>query len=302
MDKNNAFNILTNIVGDENCFKDICLENYTTFKIGGPADIFVTPEDYESVAEVVRFAKKYEIPFFYLGNGSNVLVKDRGYRGIIINFSKLNKITLDGNKIIAQSGASLKDVSNFALENSLTGLEFACGIPGTVGGASAMNAGAYNGEVKNVIENILMVNGNDEIRRVYVDELNFGYRKSLLLQENYAALEVCYSLQPGNREAIKNRIDELTKWRTDKQPLEYPSAGSTFKRPEGFFTGKLIQDAGLKGYSLGGAQISPKHAGFVINSNKATAEEVIQLISYIIKNIKEKYNIELSPEVRIIGE
>ena len=302
MFKDNAFNMLKDIVGDENCFKDIRLENYTTLKIGGPADIFVTPDDYESVAEVVKFAKKYEIPFFYLGNGSNVLVKDRGYRGIIINFLKLNKISLDRNNIIAQSGASLKDVSNFGLKNSLTGLEFACGIPGTVGGASAMNAGAYYGEVKNVIDNILMVNGKDEIRRVYVDELNFGYRQSLLLQENYAALEVCYSLKPGNYDAIKNRIDELTRWRTDKQPLDVPSAGSTFKRPEGYFTGKLIQDAGLKGFSLGGAQVSPKHAGFVINSNKATAEEVIELISHIKKCIKEKYDIELSPEVRIIGE
>ena len=302
MYKDNAFNMLKDILGDENCFKDIRLENYTTFKIGGPADIFVTPDDYESVAEVVIFAKRYEIPFFYLGNGSNVLVKDRGYRGIIINFSKLNKIFLDGNNIIAQSGASLKDVSNFALENSLTGLEFACGIPGTVGGASAMNAGAYYGEVKNVIESILMVNGHDEIRRVYVDELNFGYRKSLLLQENYAALEVCYSLTPGNYDTIKNRIDELTRWRTDKQPLDVPSAGSTFKRPEGHYTGKLIQDAGLKGYSLGGAQVSPKHAGFVINSNNATAEDVIELISYIKKSIKDIYGIELSPEVRIIGE
>lgn len=302
MYKNNAFNTLRDMIGDENCFKDIRLENYTTFKIGGPADIFVTPDSYESVAEVVKFAKENEIPFFYLGNGSNVLVKDRGYRGIIINFSKLNKISLDGNKIIAQSGASLKDVSNFALENSLTGLEFACGIPGTVGGASAMNAGAYHGEIKNVVENILMVNGNDEIRRVHVDELNFGYRQSLLLQENYAALEVCYSLKPGDYHAIKNRIDELTRWRTENQPLEVPSAGSTFKRPEGYFTGKLIQDAGLKGFSLGGAQVSPKHAGFVINSNKATAEEVIELIHFIMKSIKEIYDIELSPEVRIIGE
>ncbi len=302
MDKVNAFNLLKNIVGDQNCFKDICLGNYTTFKIGGPADIFITPDNYESVAEVVRFAKKHEIPFFYLGNGSNVLVKDKGYRGIIINFSKLNKISLQGNSIIAQSGALLKDVSNFALENSLTGLEFACGIPGTVGGASAMNAGAYNGEMKNVIENILMVNGHDEIRRVSIDEMGFGYRKSLLLQENYAALEVCYKLQLGDYNTIKGRIDELTRWRTEKQPLEYPSAGSTFKRPEGHFTGKLIQDAGLKGYCLGGAQVSPKHAGFVINNNKATAEEVIELIYFIKKSIKEKYNVELSPEVRIIGE
>ncbi|MCL2321245.1 MAG: UDP-N-acetylmuramate dehydrogenase, partial [Oscillospiraceae bacterium] len=238
----------------------------------------------------------------YLGNGSNVLVKDNGYRGIIINFSKLNKISLDGNFIIAQSGAQLKDVSSFALEHSLTGLEFACGIPGTVGGASAMNAGAYDGETKNVIDNILMVNGNDEIRRVYVDEIGFGYRKSILLQENYAALEVCYKLKPGIYENIKKRIDQLTMWRTEKQPLEYPSAGSTFKRPEGYFTGKLIQDAGLKGFSLGGAQVSPKHAGFVINSNKATAQEVIDLIAYIKMSIMEKYNVELSPEVRIIGE
>jgi len=302
MDKNYAFNKLKNIVGDQNCFKDICLGDYTTFKIGGPADIFVTPDTYEGVAEVVRFAKKNEIPFFYLGNGSNVLVKDNGYRGIIINFSKLNKISLDGNFIIAQSGAQLKDVSSFALEHSLTGLEFACGIPGTVGGASAMNAGAYDGETKNVIDNILMVNGNDEIRRVYVDEIGFGYRKSILLQENYAALEVCYKLKPGIYENIKKRIDQLTMWRTEKQPLEYPSAGSTFKRPEGYFTGKLIQDAGLKGFSLGGAQVSPKHAGFVINSNKATAQEVIDLIAYIKMSIMEKYNVELSPEVRIIGE
>ncbi len=302
MNRYKAFDLLKDIVGEHNCFKDICLSNYTTFKIGGPADVFVTPDNYDSVAEVVKFAKKYGIPFFYLGNGSNVLVKDKGFRGIIISFTKLNKITLDGDCIIAQSGASLKDVSDFALNNSLTGLEFACGIPGTVGGASAMNAGAYNGEMKNVIENILMVNGNDEIRRVPIDEMGFGYRKSLLLQENYAALEVCFKLQKGNYENIKNRIDELTKLRTDRQPLEYPSAGSTFKRPDGFFTGKLIQDAGLKGFRLGGAQISAKHAGFVINNDRATAEEVITLIYYIKSCIKEKFDVELSPEVRIIGE
>lgn len=281
---------------------DSLMKNHTSFKIGGPVDILVNPESFEEVVEVVKLCKKDSVPCYIIGNGTNLLVKDGGIRGVVVKLSKLDKIKLQGTKIIAESGALLKDVSDFALENSLTGFEFACGIPGSIGGAVTMNAGAYNGEISYVIESAKIIDSDGNIKVLSKEELELGYRISSILKYGYTVLEVTFNLEKGEYSKIKERIDDLSARRTEKQPLEYASAGSTFKRPEGYFAAKLIEDTGLKGISIGDAQVSEKHSGFIINKGNATAQDILDLIKIVQTKVKEKFGVELSTEVRIIGE
>lgn len=293
---------LYSILGLEGVAIDEPMKNHTSFKVGGPADILVTPKSYGEVVKTIKLCNDKKMPYYIVGKGSNLLVRDGGFRGLIIKLTELKSINVIEDKIIVQGGADLCSVSDAALEHSLTGFEFACGIPGTVGGAVTMNAGAYNGEISQAIESALVVDKDGNLLTLNREELELGYRISAVQKYGYTVLEATFKLNKGEYDKIKQRIDDLTRKREEKQPLEYPSAGSTFKRPEGYFTGKLIEESSLKGYSIGGAQVSEKHAGFVINKDNATAKDVLELIAYIQNTIKERYNVDLHPEVRIIGE
>lgn len=298
----NFINELRKILGVENVVIDEPMKNHTSFKVGGPADVLVYPTNYDMITQVIKLCKESNVNYFILGNGSNLLVKDGGIRGVVIKFAKLNKITIDGDKIIAESGAKLNDVSAAALNSSLTGFEFASGIPGSIGGATTMNAGAYDGEMSKVLHSALVIDNKGEVRNLSKEELELSYRMSAILKYGYIVLQVTLKLTPGDKNKIKARIDELTQKRTDKQPLEYASAGSTFKRPEGYFASKLIQDAGLKGVYVGAAEVSEKHSGFLINKGGASAKDVLELISLVQTKVQEKFGVELHTEVRIIGE
>lgn len=288
---------------DENDIKiDEKLSSYVNFKVGGPADILLIPKSKEQVIKSVEVCKENKIPFYLIGNGSNILVRDGGFRGVVISLKEVNTIIVDGDKIEAECGAMLKAVSDKAMENSLTGFEFACGIPGTIGGAVFMNAGAYDGEIAHVIESVEIIDEECNIVRLSNKDLDFGYRSSIVMKKGYTVLSAVFKLEKGQVKTIKELVDDLTNKRESKQPLEYPSAGSTFKRPTGYFAGKLIQDAGLKGYSIGGAAVSEKHSGFVINKGNATAKDITDLIKYIQDEVKRQFGVELHPEVRIIGE
>lgn len=288
---------------DENDIKiDEKLSSYVNFKVGGPADILLIPKSKEQVIKSVEVCKENKIPFYLIGNGSNILVRDGGFRGVVISLKEVNTIIVDGDKIEAECGAMLKAVSDKAMENSLTGFEFACGIPGTIGGAVFMNAGAYDGEIAHVIESAEIIDEECNIVRLSNKDLDFGYRSSIVMKKGYTVLSAVFKLEKGQVKTIKELVDDLTNKRESKQPLEYPSAGSTFKRPTGYFAGKLIQDAGLKGYSIGGAAVSERHSGFVINKGNATAKDITDLIKYIQDEVKRQFGVELHPEVRIIGE
>ena len=288
---------------DENDIKiDEKLSSYVNFKVGGPADILLIPKSKEQVVKSVEVCKENKIPFYLIGNGSNILVRDGGFRGVVISLKEVNTIIVDGDKIEAECGAMLKAVSDKAMENSLTGFEFACGIPGTIGGAVFMNAGAYDGEIAHVIESAEIIDEECNIVRLSNKDLDFGYRSSIVMKKGYTVLSAVFKLEKGQVKTIKELVDDLTNKRESKQPLEYPSAGSTFKRPTGYFAGKLIQDAGLKGYSIGGAAVSEKHSVFVINKGNATAKDITDLIKYIQDEVKRQFGVELHPEVRIIGE
>ena len=277
------------------------MSEHIYFRVGGPADILVTPVNEEQVVNTLKLCREYNVPYFILGNGSNILVKDGGISGVVIKFNKLNKITTEGNCVTAQSEALLKDVSKAALENNLRGFEFACGIPGSIGGAVFMNAGAYDGEMAHVIKSARVIDENCNIKNLTKEELELGYRSSIVMKKGYVVIEATVELESGEYASIKDKIDDLTNRRESKQPLEYPSAGSTFKRPEGYFAGKLIQDSGLKGFSIGGAAVSEKHSGFVINKGGATAKDVLDVIAHVQKTVKENFDVELHTEVRIIG-
>lgn len=290
------------IVGNENIEINALMKNHTSFKVGGPVDILVTPETYKQVQDVIFVCNKNSIPFYILGNGSNIIVKDGGIRGVVIKLCKLKNISIDGDTMICGSGALISSVSKKALNSNLTGLEFACGIPGSVGGAAAMNAGAYKGEMSQIIESAVVVTSKGNIRRLSNKELEFSYRTSAVLKYNLTVLEVTFRLKEGNYYDIKEKMKLLTRKRIERQPLEYPSAGSTFKRPEGFYAAKLIEDSGLKGVSVGGAEVSKKHSGFIINKGDASAKDILQLIDIVQKKVKEEFNVELNTEVKIIGE
>lgn len=293
---------LKTVLDEQDLQVNVLMKDHTSFRVGGPADVYVTPKTYEKVKEVIKICIESNTPYFIIGNGSNLLVKDGGIRGVVINMSKLNEVKADGEKVIAQGGALLSSASVQALKQSLKGMEFAHGIPGSVGGAVAMNAGAYNGEISQVIESALIVDKEGNIKKLSKEELELSYRMSAILKYDYVVLEATFKLEQGDYNAIKDRMDDLMNRRRDKQPLEYPSAGSTFKRPEGYFAAKLIEDSGLKGKKLGGAEVSIKHSGFIINKEGATAKEILDLISVVQQTVKEKYDVELSTEVRIIGE
>ena len=269
------YNKLAAIVREEQVQKEEPMQKHTTFRVGGPADYFVMPESREQVQKVVALCKEENIPYYIVGNGSNLLVSDQGYHGVIIQIGKkMSRIEVDGEQIRVQAGALLSAVANLALENDLTGFEFAAGIPGSFGGACVMNAGAYGGEMKDVLLSVTVLTPEGEFLTIPKEKLELGYRTSVIEKKHYMVLEAVIGLKEGDPKEIKILMDDLRQRRIDKQPLEYPSAGSTFKRPEGYFAGKLIQDAGLKGFQVGGAQVSEKHAGFVINKNHATASDI----------------------------
>ena len=294
---------LKNVISEERIKADEPMKSHTTFRIGGPAKYFVIPETKEEIKAVIACCKEADMPYYILGNGSNLLVSDKGYEGVVIQiFKNMNQICLDGNKITAQAGAILSSVANKALEAELTGFEFAAGIPGTLGGACVMNAGAYGGEMKDVLVSVEVLTQEGEFLTIPKEELELGYRTSIIAKKNYIVLEATICLEKGDKEAIKARMDELKVQRTTKQPLEYPSAGSTFKRPVGYFAGKLIQDAGLRGFQVGGAQVSEKHCGFVINKDQATAADVAELMRQVSAKVKEQFGVELEAEVKRLGE
>lgn len=278
------------------------LSQYTYTKTGGPADVLVFPKEKAEAIALVSWIHEVGWALTILGNASNLIVKDGGIRGVVLILTDMNHIEVTQDTIKAEGGATIIEVSKKALAESLTGLEFACGIPGSVGGAIYMNAGAYEGEVCNRVVSVEVMTRSGEVKVLSNDELEFAYRHSVLQETGDIVLEVLFQLEKGDQATIKKRMDELTFLRTSKQPLEYPSCGSVFKRPTGYFTGKLVQEAGLQGFTLGGAQVSMKHAGFIVNINKATATDYINLIHHIQEVILEKNGVTLETEVRIIGE
>ena len=286
----------------ENVFEKEPMKKHTTFRIGGEADCFVCVENTLQLKEVQAYLQGLQIPYYVLGNGSNLLVSDEGYRGVILEIGdKMSDIRVEGNCIVAQAGALMSKIAHVALEHGLTGFEFAAGIPGTIGGGVVMNAGAYGGELKDVITTVEVINRDGEILLLDNAAMEFGYRTSILKKQPYIVTEVKIALQEGAGENIKATMDDLGKKRREKQPLEFPSAGSTFKRPEGHFAGALIMNAGLRGFQVGGAQVSEKHCGFVINKGNATAEDVKELIKQVQKEVKTQFGVDLEPEVIFLG-
>lgn len=290
------------IAGTEQVLIQEPMKNHTTFRIGGPAACFVRPQDAGQVERILHICRENEVPWFILGNGSNLLVSDRGFDGVIIQiYRNMSRIQVSGHHMTVQAGALLSAVAKQALREGLSGLEFASGIPGTVGGAVVMNAGAYGGEMKDVVESVTVLDEEGAVRKLAREELQMGYRTSLVKKKGYTVLEAVLKLNDGDPAAISARMEELKEQRVSKQPLEYPSAGSTFKRPEGYFAGKLIMDSGLRGFRVGGAQISEKHCGFVINTGDATAEDVVRLIRQVQDIVYKKFHVKLEPEVRFLG-
>ena len=284
-------------------FIDAPLRFHTTFRIGGPADLLFYPKNTEEVQKIICMAKEYGEPITLLGNGSNILVRDGGIRGLVIRFGKkMADVTRDGADLIVGAGALLRDVAAFAQQNSLSGMEFACGIPGSIGGAIFMNAGAYDDEMKSVVASVRTVS-RDGVERLYAaTELDFGYRHSIFQSRDEVICETRLHLREADRDMILERMTDLNHRRESKQPLSYPSAGSTFKRPPGYFAGTLIEQTGLKGLTVGGAQVSQKHAGFIINIGNASASDVQRLIAAVQKRVYAKHAVELFPELRVIGE
>lgn len=296
------FKTLAGITGEKNVMLNEPMKNHTSFRTGGEADIFVSPDSIKSLKDVIKLFRENDIPFYIFGNGSNMLVSDRGIEGAVIHIGNgFSSIEVKENKITSGAGAILSAVSNAALENSLTGFEFASGIPGSFGGAVFMNAGAYGSEIKNVIKSVLVLNENLELEELSKDKLELGYRSSIFQKNNYIILGGTIELETGNKDNILSEMNELNAKRREKQPLNFASAGSTFKRPEGYFAGKLIEDSGLKGKTIGGAQVSEKHAGFIVNTGTATTDDIINLMDFCKKTVYEKFGVMIELEVRITG-
>lgn len=294
---------LKRFVPTENIHLQEPMKRHTTFRVGGPAACLVELENQEQLSKIQHYLYMVEIPFVVLGNGSNVLVSDEGYPGIILQIGeKMKAVRVEGNCVVAQAGALLSQVARIAYEHGLTGLEFASGIPGTVGGGVVMNAGAYGGEMRHVVTKVTVVNQSGEILELDNSTMEFGYRYSIIRNQPFVVTEVTFQLKEGVQEEIKAAMDDLAARRREKQPLEYPSAGSTFKRPEGYFAGELIMNAGLRGFRVGGAQVSEKHCGFVINAGDATAADVMSVIRGVQECVKEKFNVDLEPEVVFLGK
>lgn len=291
----------SNLLGNEKVRINEPMNRHTTFRIGGPADYFLLPSSSEEVKGILEICKEESLQYFILGNGSNLLVSDEGYRGVIIQlYRNYGGLTVEGTEIRAGAGVLLSQIAATARNESLTGFEFAGGIPGTLGGAVVMNAGAYGGELKDVLKEAVVMDREGNIFTVPVEKLAMGYRTSLVKTAGYLVLEVVISLKKGSQEEIRDTMKDLADRRISKQPLEYPSAGSTFKRPEGYFAGKLIMDAGLRGYQVGGAQVSEKHCGFVINKGNATAADVCRLMADVQAKVQEQFGVTLEPEVKFL--
>lgn len=294
---------LTELLGNDRVLTNEPMSRHTTFRIGGPADLFLLPNTVEEIKKIREICIQEQESYFILGNGSNLLVSDSGFRGVIIQtYRNLAQIQVEEDCIRAQAGALLSGIAQAAKAASLTGFEFAAGIPGTLGGAVVMNAGAYGGEMKDVLKEATVLDSEGQIRCIPAGKLAMGYRTSVIKEAGYMVLEAVISLKKGDPDQIRETMKDLTQRRISKQPLEYPSAGSTFKRPEGYFAGKLIMDSGLRGYTHGGAQVSEKHCGFVINTGGATARDVCELMEHVQKTVYEKYNVKLEPEVKFLGD
>lgn len=296
-------NRLIQILGEQKVFLSEPLARHVSFRVGGKADYFLTPENREELCQVLQLCREENLPFFILGNGSNLLVSDAGYHGVIISLCRsCSKIEVRGNEILAQAGASLAKTAAAARDAGLTGLEFAAGIPGTVGGAVYMNAGAYGGEISSVLHSVVTLSPQGEYREYTAQDMDFGYRHSRISRTGETVWSAVFRLEPGNREEISSRMQELARMRSEKQPLEYPSAGSTFKRPAGLFAGKLIMDAGLKGCRIGGAEVSVKHSGFIINTGGATAMDIYRLMAHVRLEVYRQTGVVLMPEVKLLGD
>ena len=298
-----TYDILKNIVSEQDILTKEYMKNHTSFKIGGSADFLVTPRTVDQIKNLIITLKKENIPVFIMGNGSNLLVSDKGIRGVVIKLSKnFSSFSISGDEVTAQSGILLSTLSKSIVNESLSGFEFASGIPGTIGGAVTMNAGAYDSEMKNIVEEVVAMDMDGNIKTFTNQEMNFRYRKSRVTDETLVVLEAKLKLDKGNIEDIKAKIDDFTVRRTTKQPLTAYSAGSTFKRPEGYFAGKLIEDAGLKGIIMRNAAVSSLHSGFVINTGDATCENILELIEFIKLTVFSKFGVMLEEEVRVVGE
>lgn len=292
---------IVNRIGAENVREHEEMAQHLSMRVGGPTDYFMTPQTEEDAAFLVKLLNENGIKYYIMGNGSNIIVRDAGFEGVMIQFlDNYNTAEIDGNLVRAKAGIKLKVLADMIMDRSLTGFEFASGIPGTLGGAVCMNAGAYDGEMKDVVREVKMLDKQGNILVLSNDEMDFSYRHSICSSGDYVVLEALLELKPGNKEEIKAKTDDFTARRKDKQPLEYPSCGSTFKRPEGYFAGKLIMDAGLKGASVGGASVSRKHCGFIINDNNATATDVLGLIDLVKRTVKESQGVDLECEVKIL--
>ena len=303
MNKEFIYNSLLNILNKEDILIDEPMSKHISFRVGGPADILVKPSSEEQIKDILTLAKKENIPYLIIGNGSNLLVRDGGIRGIVIKIAEnFNDFSIEGTTVTAQSGAMLSFMGKAIMRNNLTGFEFAAGIPGTLGGAIAMNAGAYGGEMKDIVKSVRLIDSQGNIVELSNEEMQFAYRKSILSKEEYIVLSAVMELKEGNYEEIRDIMKDLTNKRVTKQPLNLPSAGSTFKRPEGYFAAKLIEDCGLKGLTLRGAQVSDKHCGFVVNLGGAQAKDILDLIYVVKSTVYSKFGVMLEEEVKILGE
>lgn len=299
----NKYDKLEEIVGKDKIKYNEKMSKYTTMRVGGPCDCIVFPDEISKIKEVIDFCKNENITFFVIGNGSNLLVKDEGIHGVVIKLGhRFGKIEIDGEYILAYAGATMPALSQLAKKDSLKGLEFACGIPGTIGGGVKMNAGAYGSQISDILYEVTYMDEKEEIKTIKNKDCSFGYRKSIFtINPNYVILSAKFKLERGNIDEIENKMKGNSLARKAKQPLEYPNFGSVFKRPEGYFVGKLVDDAGLRGYKIGGAQVSTKHTGFIVNVDNATCKDVLDLIGYVQTTVYNKFNVKLTPEVIIIG-
>ena len=294
---------LESVVTAENILLEDPMHKHTTFRVGGPAEVFVTVDNKEQLEKIIKYLNLVERPYFILGNGSNLLVGDKGYRGVIIRLGgEFTALKTEGNLLTAGASVLLSAAAREAMENGLTGMEFASGIPGSIGGGVKMNAGAYDGEMRQIVESVQVMYKDGSILDLDNDTMEFGYRNSVIKNRPYVVLQVSLRLQPGNKEEILARMNELAARRKEKQPLEFASAGSTFKRPEGYFAGKLIMDSGLRGARIGGARISEKHCGFVINDGTAIAADIAELIQEVVETVRDKFGVTLEPEVIFLGD
>ncbi|WP_455194949.1 UDP-N-acetylmuramate dehydrogenase [Eubacterium ramulus] len=296
------YETLCGICGAEHVLVREPMSRHTTFRTGGPADLLVQPKA-EQIAPILEVCRNEEIPWTVIGNGSNLLVGDGGIRGVVLEIGKqMSDIVIEGTMITAGAGAMLSSIASRAAAAELTGMEFASGIPGSLGGAVVMNAGAYGGEMKDILQKVTVLTPDGTVQTLSVEELELSYRHSIIPEKGYLVISAILKLQQGNADEIQSIMDDLKEKRVSKQPLEYPSAGSTFKRPEGYFAGKLIQDAGLRGFRVGGAQVSEKHCGFIINRDQATSTDICQLMQQVSEIVYEKFGVRLEPEVKKIGE